>query len=104
MCNSLNNIYNFKDISKKFIILGITDKIGEEMAIRINHIIIIFKHVIHTCRIQKRNPSFNFVITKFLEYENVEKIIAVKKGVVERHIEKWEKLRETFVQLSNRPQ
>ena len=74
------------------------------MAIRINHIIIIFKHVIHTCRIQKRNPSFNFVITKFLEYENVEKIIAVKKGVVERHIEKWEKLRETFVQLSNRPQ
>ena len=70
-------------------IIGMHTKVEQPEYDIINHLIIVIKHFIHICKHKKTEPSIPGLISKILDTEAIEKIIAEKKNKKERHDFKW---------------
>jgi len=58
---TLTELFDFSTLKNNDLILGVTDKVGESWTV-VNHIILLFKYAIHSCRIQERKPNLKSVI------------------------------------------
>ena len=55
----------------------------------INTLIVMLKYIIFRLRIECTIPPFRKIQSKILEYREEEKILAIKKGKLGLHLQKW---------------
>ena len=62
----------------------------------INHLITITKNFIHKCRLSSTAPTINGLLHNISDSEYLERQIAVKRGKIVKHNEKWQKYLDLF--------
>ena len=82
--NILN--YSFSRVEK---LLGCFEKTNIRSFDIFNHLTILLKYYIHTCRLKKSKPIFPVFQKRIITTETTELSIATKHGKIKQHLEKW---------------
>ena len=94
--NDLQNLCNvsFSDNDKLF---GFYQNVDDKSYDVLSHITIIVKQCIHRSRLAPKIPTFQEVKAKIIETEQTERDIALRNAKLEKHLNKWARLRLSLV-------
>ena len=81
------------DLSISKVLIGIQPR---QRNCLINHIILIFKYCVYSCRNNEQNLNLNYFISLLKEKEKIENTIALNNNKHYLHIKKWEPLMKVF--------
>ena len=84
-----NNII-VENLREEDIIVGKFD-VGDDFLL-VNHILLLGKYYIYSQKCQKGMPSLQGFIARTRRVYNIELYIARKRGTLNKHLSKWEKL------------
>ena len=84
-----NNII-VENLNEEDIIFGKFD-VGDDFLL-VNHILLLGKYYIYSQKCQKGMPSLQGSIARTRRVYNIELYIARKRGTLNKHLSKWEKL------------
>ena len=84
-----NNII-VENLKEEDIIFGKFD-VGDDFLL-VNHILLLGKYYIYSQKCQKGMPSLQGFIARTRRVYNIELYIARKRGTLNKHLSKWEKL------------
>ena len=84
-----NNIID-ENLKEEDIIFGKFD-VGDDFLL-VNHILLLGKYYIYSQKSQKGMPSLQGFIARTRRVYNIELYIARKRGTLNKHLSKWEKL------------
>ena len=84
-----NNII-VENLNEEDIIFGKFD-VGDDFLL-VNHILLLGKYYIYSQKCQKGMPSLQGSIARNRRVYNIELYIARKRGTLNKHLSKWEKL------------
>ena len=85
-----NNIIIVENLKEEDIIFGKFD-VGDDFLL-VNHILLFGKYYIYSQKCQKGMPSLQGFIARTRRVYNIELYIARKRGTLNKHLSKWEKL------------
>ena len=85
-----NNIIIVENLKEEDIIFGKFD-VGDDFLL-VNHILLLGKYYIYSQKCQKGMPSLQGFIARTRRVYNIELYIARKRGTLNKHLSKWEKL------------
>ena len=85
-----NNIIIVENLKEEDIIFGKFD-VGDDFLL-VNHILLLGKYYIYSQKCQKGMPSLQGFIARNRCVYNIELCIARKRGTLNKHLSKWEKL------------
>ena len=85
-----NNIIIVENLKEEDIIFGKFDG-GDDFPL-VNHILLLGKYYIYSQKCQKGIPSIQEFIARTRRVYNFELYIARKRGTLNKHLSKWEKL------------
>ena len=85
-----NNIIIVENLKEEDIIFGKFDG-GDDFPL-VNHILLLRKYYIYSQKCQKGMPSLQGFIARTRRVYNFELYIARKRGTLNKHLSKWEKL------------
>ena len=85
-----NNIIIVENLKEEDIIFGKFD-VGDDFLL-VNHILLLGKYYIYSQKCQKGMPSLQGFIARTRRVYSIELYIARKRGTLNKHLSKWEKL------------
>ena len=83
----VSTYFELPNITLSLVMLNIDKE--DQIPLVIHQCIIITKLYIYACYIGKTKPSWNHLKDKIFRTEETERLIAIKRDLLEKHIEKW---------------
>ena len=89
LCQILKESHSLDNIEARDKIFGMFQQIDNTSYDIINHLIITVKYYVHICKYMTKIPEKKGLIEMIRDTERLEKLIAMRKGKLERHQNKW---------------